>query len=286
MAKTELRRYIYTPLGLTRIRILEVHPGDEHMPLSCRLFEARSTPVQFEALSYAWGEPTLTDSFTETDSNSSIHITRNLHQALLNLRQNGKSRWLWVDAVCINQSDNDEKSSQVANMANLYKQAERVLVWIGYDELGHKDCEETMRTLIELAEDLPDTSDGTLTNVHDDYDGPKTEHTSVLKRPTRKLQSHKVEQEKEWRRKSDAPEAKAQRYVSSRNLIRSCNVIALDSFFGKAWFKRVWVVQEFVLARELELFAGLDSITYPQFKVAVLTPNCCRYLNQKQTDSF
>jgi hypothetical protein len=44
----------------------------------------------------------------------------------------------------------------------------------------------------------------------------------------------------------------------SRKLIRSCNLMALDSFFGKAWFKRVWVVQEFVSAREIELFADLD----------------------------
>jgi hypothetical protein len=120
MAEGGLRRYKYIPLRFTEIRILEIHPGNAHMPLCCKLFEPENTPVQYEALSYAWGEPTLTESFTETDTNTVIHITRNLHQALLNLRYDVGPRWLWVDAICINQSDHREKSSQVANMTNIY----------------------------------------------------------------------------------------------------------------------------------------------------------------------
>jgi hypothetical protein len=266
MAEGGLRRYKYTALRFTDIRILKIHPGNAHMPLCCKLFEPRSTPVQYEALSYAWGEPTLTESFTETDTNTVIHIARNLHQALLNLCYDVGPQWLWVDAICINQSDNREQSSQVANMANTYMQAERVLVWIGYDEPGHDDCEETMHTLIKLAENLPDTNDVTLTNVLDDYKDPPEVRLTLLGNRRRLVP---LEHKKGWRSKRDAPGANAQRSMISRKLIRSCNLMALDSFFGKAWSKRVWVVQEFVLPGEIHLFAGLHCITYPHFEAAV-----------------
>jgi hypothetical protein len=151
-------------------------------------------------------------------------------------------------------------------MANIYMQAERVLVWMGYDEPDHDDCKETMHTLIKLAKNLPDTDDGTLTSVLDDYDDFLKVESGLLGR-RRRLQT--LEHEEGWRSKRDAPDANAQRSMISRKLIRSCNLMALDSFVAKSWFKRVWVVQEFVLARDIELFAGLDCIIYPHFEAAV-----------------
>lgn len=43
----------------------------------------------------------------------------------------GKSRYLWIDAICINQDDIAEKNSQVAMMAEIYKKATRVNIWLG-----------------------------------------------------------------------------------------------------------------------------------------------------------
>jgi hypothetical protein len=40
-------------------------------------------------------------------------------------------RIIWIDAICINQEDNDEKGQQVQSMAKIYAKASRVIVWLG-----------------------------------------------------------------------------------------------------------------------------------------------------------
>jgi hypothetical protein len=66
----------------------------------------------------------------------SLQITATLHCALLRLRHPKESRRLWVDAVCINQKDLHEQSSQVGMMARIFSQAARVVAHLGYEENG------------------------------------------------------------------------------------------------------------------------------------------------------
>lgn len=101
---------------------------------------------QYEALSYTWGssedpntillacsESRHCDASVEdqTPAFRSLRITRNLGDALRHLRLANSSRTLWIDAVCTNQADNDEKSFQVVRMSTLYRMAQRVVQWIG-----------------------------------------------------------------------------------------------------------------------------------------------------------
>ena len=83
----------------------------------------------YEALSYAWGtaispRKALVDGFK-------LPITKSLHQGLRRLRLDDKPRMLWVDALCINQRDIEERSRQVQRMAVIYRSAENVLIWLG-----------------------------------------------------------------------------------------------------------------------------------------------------------
>ena len=59
------------------------------------------------------------------------HITKNLECALRYLRHKESPRVLWVDAVCINQNDEDEKSEQVSKMREIYGGATKVYAWLG-----------------------------------------------------------------------------------------------------------------------------------------------------------
>ncbi len=102
--------------------------------LSCSL-EARSLDgenLQFDALSYVWGDatqliPILVDG-------KLFLATRNLFQALHSFRKNSVvPGFLWVDAICINQQDVEERNHQVALMTQLYGQAEKVRIWVGPD---------------------------------------------------------------------------------------------------------------------------------------------------------
>lgn len=60
-----------------------------------------------------------------------ISVGRNLAIALRYLRDSRKERHLWVDALCINQGDDVEKSKQVQSMSSIYSKAERVISWLG-----------------------------------------------------------------------------------------------------------------------------------------------------------
>ena len=57
----------------------------------------------------------------------------------MHLRHESQPRLLWVDAICINQTDKDEQSRQVQCMGDIYAGAKKVLVWIGED---HGDADE------------------------------------------------------------------------------------------------------------------------------------------------
>lgn len=66
--------------------------------------------------------------------NCALHITENLHSALLELRSHQLERLLWIDAICINQDDMNEKSHQIQLMSKIYGLASCVIVWLGKAE--------------------------------------------------------------------------------------------------------------------------------------------------------
>jgi hypothetical protein len=74
---------------------------------------------KYEALSYEWGEPVFSHTIHLLALKRILYITENLHAALSRLRDASHTRHLWVDALCINQSDPDEKSQQMPLMAGI-----------------------------------------------------------------------------------------------------------------------------------------------------------------------
>jgi Heterokaryon incompatibility protein (HET) len=63
-----------------------------------------------------------------------VRITTNLFAALTNLRKRDDIKWIWIDALCINQNDINEKNHQVSLMRQIYSRAERVLSWLGEED--------------------------------------------------------------------------------------------------------------------------------------------------------
>lgn len=128
--------YPYSSLlpGPDSIRLLRLRPPEgETAPIKCQLFnysldESDKGPPPYEALSYVWGNPeeTLPIFIDEYRFN----VTKNLHAALWCLRDHS-IEWIWVDAICINQQDRQERGNQVRYMAKIYGKANRVVVWLG-----------------------------------------------------------------------------------------------------------------------------------------------------------
>ncbi|GAB1197646.1 hypothetical protein APSETT444_006946 [Aspergillus pseudonomiae] len=110
---------------------------DKSAPIQCVLFnydlsETGGGTHLYEALSYVWGSELKPESIML--NGCIFHVTTNLHRALINLRNRQLDRVLWVDAICINQDEEDqgnEKSKQIPLMRTIYAQAERVIVWLG-----------------------------------------------------------------------------------------------------------------------------------------------------------
>ncbi|KAJ3539807.1 hypothetical protein NM208_g5342 [Fusarium decemcellulare] len=104
--------------------------------ISCRLEVAESgNKVPFNALSYVWGDPTVTEAILV--NGHKIQVTTNLVSALryapqhLSESKHATSKKLWVDAICINQKDITEKNHQVSLMKDIYSQSGVVLCWLG-----------------------------------------------------------------------------------------------------------------------------------------------------------
>jgi len=99
--------------------------------ITLSLLERRSSHP-YEALSYVWGSENNKKPIyvRGNHSNHELRVTANLYAALSHLRHCVVERLLWVDAVCINQADNDEKGQQVQSMAKIYAKASRVIVWL------------------------------------------------------------------------------------------------------------------------------------------------------------
>lgn len=117
--------------GLLEIRILELLPAPfQFLPICCRLSKALVLdPPFYNALSYCWGD--TKDVVQIKVNGKSLPVTRNLYEALRQLRQRAATIWLWVDAICINQADIAERNEQVSLMKKVYSSAANVLVWLG-----------------------------------------------------------------------------------------------------------------------------------------------------------
>lgn len=114
------------------IRLLELLPRPKGSPLACNIFEVRKHDnPEYEALSYAWGKPIFSHVIREVPSGTELQVTTNLEQALQAIRYQHAARILWADAICIDQSDLEEKGHQVALMGQIDHDAKRVVVWLG-----------------------------------------------------------------------------------------------------------------------------------------------------------
>jgi hypothetical protein len=88
--------------------------------------------VHYEALSYMWGSE---DCPLQIELNgTTIEAKNNLWRALKHIYQTDSVRILWIDALCINQNDINERNHQVSQMGRIYESAIGVLAWLGLSD--------------------------------------------------------------------------------------------------------------------------------------------------------
>jgi hypothetical protein len=147
-------RFRYEPLPKdnnkrSSTRLLQLLPGSKEEPIKCGVVNINLyDKPDYEALSYCWGNPANT--IRIHSGKEYIEVTRNLHDALVQLRNEDNSRILWVDAICINQDDHGERSQQVGIMRQIYKQAKKTLVWLGPETEDTATAFELIPYLLEV----------------------------------------------------------------------------------------------------------------------------------------
>ncbi|KAK4452256.1 heterokaryon incompatibility protein-domain-containing protein [Podospora aff. communis PSN243] len=214
--------YAGEPLGDDETRVLHLAPGADDLPLtgSLQIVALDKEPV-YEALSYEWGSPGKLQKFTTTDG-CVIHITQSLHDALRDLRHRdlvAGRRVLWADGICINQDDVIERERQVSIMGRIYRQAQRVITYIGPEKDNGAAGVEMACKLWRLHHD-PDGLD------IDDLDAANLEEAGLASREDPSWAALKSLFLRSWASRCWC----AQEFVCNENLIMMCGKTVLPSW--------------------------------------------------------
>jgi len=132
--------YTYCPLiepySIRLIRLLPAQPSaiDIHCEL---LFVPISEAKSYTTLSYVWGQPYPHKSIFI--AGKSFRVGPNLYSALRDLRRQDSSITIWVDAICINQEDLNERNLQVQQMQAIYSNSDETVIYLGPDD-GTSSC--------------------------------------------------------------------------------------------------------------------------------------------------
>lgn len=141
--------HIWGPLdsAKSQIRVLVIEPAPSYQePLICSLgIVSLLENIPFEALSYTWGVESSDQDILLCDR--PWKIKPNLADALRHFRLCQKERFMFVDALCINQNDPEEKNTQVKLMQKVYSTAEKVQCWLGDADGQEELAIETLRVL-------------------------------------------------------------------------------------------------------------------------------------------
>lgn len=126
--------YKYTDLHEHEIRLFTLFPGNAIEKIQGVLWTTSITNAgAYTTLSYVWGPKDQTMHVLRTPSGDLV-IRESLYAALLSLRPKREPMTLWIDALCINQKDKREKSSQITLLAEIFQRSVSTLAFIGKDE--------------------------------------------------------------------------------------------------------------------------------------------------------
>ncbi|KAL8337540.1 hypothetical protein RB598_006437 [Gaeumannomyces tritici] len=246
--------YTYEPIDLSKkaIRLLRlfraVDPEDD---VKCEIFQSfldkdQALNVEYEALSYTWSDTTDEGHrpgeapgrkcilIQVINDLCTLHVTENLYMALKHLRLPDSDRILWIDAICINQDENEnekgEKNHQVGQMNIVYSSAQNVIIWLGP---GSSAITELFYASAKLHEHAA--------------------QQCLLMGQTR-LEMWKAV----WRSLNPLSEGNAP-------LLREHHSDALMTVLRRPWFGRVWVIQEVALAKKATIMCGRASTPTSSF---------------------
>ncbi|KPM43756.1 hypothetical protein AK830_g2730 [Neonectria ditissima] len=241
-------QYQYDYIGPGWIRVLRLVSLTPEVILDIEPVYLDSDPTYY-ALSYTWGKSVFTSRVFIRDR--FLNVTPGLHECLQYLNLYVGSR-IWIDAICINQVDNDEKAYQVQAMARVYRQAAKVLAWLGPSADDSDIAIKGIAAWGKAASDagILDIGPDTFSKWPDVGEDPKLVRTrdtllSLMQRAA----------------DTEGDESRIDERVPR---------VALASLTNRLYFIRVWVKQEMTLAENAVILCGASSTTVEYFHAIIL----------------
>ena len=221
------------------IRLLILSQKHISDPITCTstIVHLHEEP-QYIAVSYRWGEVTLTDEIIV--DHKRVRVTKSVVEVLLCLRSFKYSCPLWLDFLCINQLNTAERNHQVGMMGRIFASAKYVIAWLGP---GYDNSELAMR----LLRDYPD---GHSKSARSDPQTCESNH-QTLRFPFQ-IQYGQDQAE--------------------RVLLGTEMLAALRSLCQRDYWSRTWVIQEVLLAQDVMLCCG-DTYAPLQNLCKILNPD-------------
>ncbi|KAE9962865.1 hypothetical protein BLS_009928 [Venturia inaequalis] len=211
-----------------QIRLLKICAGNQ-ANIDCDIahFNFAELPP-YRAVSYTWGPAEHT---TAIDLNGlPFHVRRNLWDFLHVAEDKFPDTWLWVDALCIDQDNLEERNCQVRLMQYIFGRAEEVLSWIGLARwgFGHSDLLTMINTGLYSAYSARH-------EIKDDLLLQVDKNDVLLKR----------------------------QIDDTRRFLKFVqhNYLAIEIFFAQSYWRRIWIIQEVRFARKHLVIYGRTTIT-------------------------
>jgi hypothetical protein len=247
------------------IRLILVKPGkfDDEIKCSWETAMLDDGPI-FSALSYCWGgdqtDYSTFDMETPEDTTPRpFRVTKAVEQAIRRLRHTETPLRIWIDAMCINQTDMEERSQQVALMRSIYSRAENVRIWLGEGEPAVDACLKIIRDIYNYNYRSCSGGDACLC--------PGTKHSLALAEVDAAIEEkdggisfkgmREVFQMSQKGFTEDELDWAGGRYSTQLSVM-------LAALFSNAWFSRVWVVQEATLARRALIHSSGECILWDE----------------------
>lgn len=238
---------MYRPLDtLNReIRLVELEPSDDDDEVIS--FVLRYTPLadttgrlKYSALSYCWGSADEAHPVMIRDENRrnnilasvTMSVNRNLYSALRKLRRRQEPQTLWIDLLCIKQSDLKERAQQVELMGEIYSSAHTVYVWLGEgDHWSYEDCEMIQSVERSYKQLLSEAC-------------PYHQSSTDVANGEQKSIEASTDQDQKGDGEHAEPGPLHPHNTHRKLWIRGEVGMCFDQIFELPWFRRVWVLQE------------------------------------------
>ncbi|PSN63313.1 HET-domain-containing protein [Corynespora cassiicola Philippines] len=280
------------PLADDSIRLIRLRPGPWPSPIRCDLFQVSlKDKPQYKALSYVWGSKNVTRNIYL--NRRLFAITVNLESALRHLRHpsGNESLILWIDALCINQDDLNERTRQVKLMGRIYRSCIRVIVYLG-NQLGDVDSVESGQGLEKEFVDFSSTR-GDLRLAQKVFPASPDGTTRSTLQPCGHFEACRIfalmqildadSHLREIPLFKDTAQESEESFESSdyqRSLFETLRMFMHPPW--TPWWSRIWVIQEIVFPKDVSVTYGRLSADWDLFASAAKgylrhSTSCCSH---------